>query len=254
MNLPYPILEFDDERRALIEPSEVIKHRDLPDRCVITFFREVIEQVSSELECEAVQPIKSAMGEIPVYAANYNGTDFSVLQGAVGAPLAAACLEEVIARGARQFVVCGEAGVIDSDIAPGNVIVPTSALRDEGTSYHYLSPGRIALPSQRVVQCLLETLARHNCPHVTGMTWTTDAFYRETPAKIESRRQEGCIVVEMEAAAYFAVAQFRGVELAQILCGGDDIGGSDWDPRSFGQKSPARGKLFWLSVEACVAL
>ena len=103
MNLPYPILEFDDERRALIEPSEVIKHRDLPDRCVITFFREVIEQVSSELACEAVRPIKSAMGEIPVYAANYNGTDFSVLQGAVGAPLAAACLEEVIGMAARAL-------------------------------------------------------------------------------------------------------------------------------------------------------
>ncbi len=74
---------------------------------------------------------------------------------------------------------------------------------------------------------------------VLGNVW-----YSADPRAVSAKRSQ-----------FFApVAQFRCVELAQLLSGGDDIGGSEWDPRSFGQKSPARAKLFWLAVEACVAL
>ena len=67
------------------------------------------------------------------------------------------------------------------------------------------------------VGALRETLAANGADYVLGKTWTTDAFYRETPGKIARRREEGCVTVEMEAAAFFAVAQFRGVPLAQLL-------------------------------------
>ena len=86
------------------------------------------------------------------------------------------------------------------------------------------------------------------------MTWTTDAFFRETSMKVKLRREEGCIVVDMEAAAFFAVSEFRGVLLGQIFYGGDDVGGEEWDSREWMSNTSVREKLFWLSVEACTSL
>jgi purine-nucleoside phosphorylase len=97
-------------------------------------------------------------------------------------------------------------------------------------------------------------LDQHAVPYIVGKTWTTDAFYRETPGKVARRREEGCLTVEMEAAAFFAVARFRDVDFGQILYGGDDVSGEAWDTRRWNQRSSVREELFWLSVEACLAL
>ena len=123
-----------------------------------------------------------------------------------------------------------------------------------GIRYHYLPPSREVHPSPLAVEAIIQTLDLHGCSYTHGRTWTTDAFYRETKAKVAKRRDEGCITVEMEAAAFFAVAQFRGVHIGQLLYGGDDVSGIEWDPREFGQKISAREKLFWLAVEACLRL
>jgi len=87
-------------------------------------------------------------------------------------------------------------------------------------------------------------------PYDLGKTWTTDAVYRETPEKIRRRKAEGALTVEMEAAAFFAVAQFRGVSFGQMLYGGDDVSGTEWDTRGWHQRHDTREKLFWLAVEA----
>ena len=96
-------------------------------------------------------------------------------------------------------------------------------------------------------------MARH-VPYVLGKTWTTDAIFRETPAKVQLRRSEGCLTVEMEAAAFFAVAQFRGVIFAQMLYGGDDVSGAEWDARGWNKRISVRERLFWLAAEACLAI
>ena len=85
-----------------------------------------------------------------------------------------------------------------------------------------------------------------------GKTWTTDAFYRETPDKVALRRSEGCVAVEMEAAAFFAVARFRGVTFAQMLYGGDDVSGEEWDHREWNKRRSVREDLLWLAAEACL--
>ena len=146
----------------------------------------------------------------------------AVFHPGVGAPLAAGMLEEIIALGCRDFIACGGAGVLRSEIAVGHVVIPTSAVRDEGTSYHYLPPSREVAPHPAAVAAIESVLRAHGVAYVTGKTWTTDAIFRETPAKVARRRDEGCLTVEMEAAAFFAVAQFRRVRLAQMLYGGDD--------------------------------
>jgi purine-nucleoside phosphorylase len=90
--------------------------------------------------------------------------------------------------------------------------------------------------------------------YLLAKTWTTDAFYRETRQKVALRKAEGCLTVEMEAAAMFAVAQFRQVQIGQILYGGDNLDGEAWDSRDWVKRWSSREKLVGLAVEACLAL
>jgi uridine phosphorylase len=136
----------------------------------------------------------------------------------------------------------------------GHLIVPTSAVRDEGTSYHYLPPGREVDASPEAVAAIERVLQDRGRRYLLSKTWTTDAFYRETPAKVQLRKSEGCLTVEMEAAAFFAVAQFRRVPFAQILYGGDDVSGNEWDHRGWHERASVREVLFWLAAEACLLL
>jgi purine-nucleoside phosphorylase len=250
----YPILEFDPAVPAVIEPSRVIAKGDIPEHCVICFFQEVISGLCAQGRGREAWTMRSEMGPHPLYELDVDGQRLGLFHPGIGAPLAAGLLEEVIARGGRRFVACGGAGVLDRQVAAGHLIVPSAAVRDEGTSYHYLPPSREVEPSPEGVAAIEATLRAHGVPYLLAKTWTTDAFYRETPAKVETRRREGCLTVEMEAAALFAVALFRRVSLAQILYGGDDVSGLDWDPRHSEGRAAVRERIFWLAAEACLAL
>lgn len=160
----------------------------------------------------------------------------------------------MIALGCRKFIACGGAGVLDREIAVGHLVVPTSAIRDEGTSYHYLPPSREVSASPEGVAAIEAALKADGIDYITGKTWTTDAIYRETPEKVKLRKAEGCVTVEMEAATFFAVAQFRGVTFAQILYGGDNLDSDQWDSRHWDKHTSIREKLFWLAAEACLKL
>jgi len=250
----YPILEFDPTSEAVIEPSRVINAIDAPEHCVLCFFPEVIAKVCEGGEAQVIVHLRSEIGTHPLYELDVEGKRLAVFHPGVGAPLAAGLLEEVIAHGCRRFIACGGAGVLDKDIAVGHIVVPSAAIRDEGTSYHYLSPSREVQPSPEGVAAIEKVLQQHHCPYVVGKTWTTDGFYRETPAKVQLRKSEGCLTVEMEAAAFFAVAHFRGVLFAQMLYGGDDVSGIDWEPRQRHRRDSIREHLFWLAAEACLSL
>jgi uridine phosphorylase len=250
----YPILEFDPTPTALIEPSRVLKPIDIPEHCVLCFFQEVVTQVCGESKVRTVKHLNSEIGLNPIYEMAIEGKRLAMVHPGVGAPLSAAFLEELIALGCRKFIACGGSGVLNREIAVGRMVVPDCAVRDEGVSYQYLPPAREVAASPAGVQAIVETLQRHGIPYVVGKTWTTDAIYRETPARIVRRKAEGCLTVEMEAAAFFAVAQFRGVTFAQILYGGDDLSGSEWDHRDWLRQASTREKVFWLAAEACLKL
>jgi uridine phosphorylase len=251
---PYPILEFDPAREALIEPAREIEPRDVTEHCVICFFREVLEKVVVEYNAKIIVPDAWEDGPHPLYEIEYQGQRLAFFHPGVGSPIACGLLEEVIAFGCRKFIVCGGCGVLERDIAIGNLVVVSSALRDEGASYHYLPPSREVAADPRGVAALQAVLTRRGLPFLTGKTWTTDAPYRETPAKIAARRAEGCLTVEMEAAGLMAVAQFRGATLGQILYGGDDLSGETWDHRGWQSRTEVRESLFWLAADACAEI
>jgi uridine phosphorylase len=251
---PPTILEFDPASAAVIEPTQVVGPMEIPPHAVLCFFQDTITKVVAEHHGRLVDHLVSEIGRNPIYELDYGGRALTVAHPGVGAPLAAAFLEELIARGCRAFVACGGAGVLVPDVALGHVIVPTSAVRDEGTSYHYLPSDVAAVPTDAAVQAIVATLQEHDVPHVTGATWTTDALYRETRGKLERRVAAGCLTVEMEAAAFFAVAAFRGVAFGQLLYAGDDLSGETWDGRSWDAHADGRERLFGLAAEAVLRL
>ncbi len=254
MKKQYPILEFDPEKKAIINPHSEIEKIDIPTNCVICFFQDVIDQLKSKNLLTEVARQKSEIGYHVVYTFQCKGKKLALFHPGVGAPLAAGLLEEVIARGSNKFIVCGSAGVLDKSIALGHLLVPISAIRDEGTSYHYLPPSREVEAHPQAVTAIKDKLSESGIEYLLTKTWTTDAFYRETAGKIALRKSEGCLTVEMEAAALFAVAKFRGVVLGQILYGGDDVSGELWDSRKWTRDISIRERLFWLATEICSEL
>ncbi|HLB38961.1 MAG TPA: nucleoside phosphorylase [Actinomycetota bacterium] len=249
-----PILEFDPTPTAVIEPNEVVDPIDIPEHVVLCFFQDVIQDVVERHGGRQIDVLISEIGHNPVYELEIDGSRLALVHPGVGAPLAAGFLEELIARGCRAFMACGGAGVLVPELTLGHVIVPTSAIRDEGTSYHYMAPSRTVAPSPDAVAAIRATLQRHGVPFVEGATWTTDALYRETRAKVERRAAEGCLTVEMEAAAFFAVATFRSVTFGQLLYAGDDLSGDGWDGRGWDEHVEGRELLFRLAAEAVLTL
>jgi uridine phosphorylase len=252
--MTFPLLEYDPSRQAMIEPSSIVIPRNAPEHCVICFFREVIEKVTSEYNAKVIFESKWEDGPHPVYEILYNNQRLAFYHPGVSASMGAGLLEEVIALGCRNFIACGGCGVLEKDIAVGNLIVVSGAIRDEGVSYHYLPPAREVKANEAALHALSNTLDSHGVLYRIGKTWTTDAPYRETPARVAKRREEGCLTVEMEAAALMAVAQFRNVIFGQCLYGGDDLSGSEWNNRAWQSRSEIREELFRLCAEACLAI
>jgi len=239
-----PILEFDPSPTAVIEPNEVVDPIDIPPHVVLCFFQDVIRDVVERHGARQIDVLISEIGHNPVYELEIDGARLALVHPGVGAPLAAGFLEELIARGCRAFVACGGAGVLVPELALGHVIVPTAAVRDEGTSYHYAAPSRTVAPSPEALVAIRSTLRRHDVPFVEGATWTTDALYRETRNKVERRVAEGCLTVET----------FRGVTFGQLLYAGDDLSGDGWDGRGWDEHLEGRELLFRLAAEAVLAL
>jgi len=255
MKREFPILEYDDNTQALLNPQKNVKPiESLPPHCVICFFQDVLNHLNKSKLLTKVYDLKSEMGTHPVYTFDYNGRPVVIFHPGVGAPFAAGLLEEVIVLGCNKFIACGGAGILEKDIAVGHLLIPTSAIRDEGTSYHYLPPSREIKTHPDAVAAMEKTLQNKKVPYQLVKTWTIDALYRETPDKIELRKSEGCTCVEMETAALFAVAEFRNVKLGQLLYAGDDLSGEYWDGRQWASRWDVREKLVYLAAESCLAM
>jgi len=245
-----PILEFDPDKNAILNPRIYGMESPLPTKGVMCFFQDVIQKLYRQKKLEQIGYIRCEMGKLPIYQCLFNKKKTFVIQAGLGAPFSAALLEELIVIGASQVVICGGCGVLKKEIAVGHLIIVNSAVRDEGTSYHYLPPNREVRPTSSMIEGIEKVVRNHGYPYLLGKTWTTDGFYRETLKKRSVRLKEGCLTVEMEAAALFAVAQFRGIRIGQILYGGDMVVPEGWDHRDWGKRKDVRENLFWLAVEA----
>jgi uridine phosphorylase len=248
-----PILEYDDTYEGLIHAPKLIAKIAISERVVLVFFREVLDAFIKKHPVTIVAELSSEMGKHPVYQVEVEGRQVVLMHPGLGGPFAAAFIEELMALGCTKFIACGGAGVLDRTIPTGHLVIPVKALRAEGASYHYLPPARYVNLNPVAIRAITETLEEAHIPYRSGITWTTDAFYRETPDMIRYRKAEGCLTVEMECASFAAAAEFRHAVFGQILYGGDDIGGEVWDSRSW-SRHEIRERLLELAIRACLKL
>lgn len=168
----------------------------------------------------------------------------------IGAPTTISLLEELIAYGIKNFISIGNAGGISPDVNIGDIVVCEKAIRDEGVSYHYVPAAKYAHSSSNMTKVLKEVLVNENVDFHSGVSWTTDAFFRETIEEVKHYQQEGVLTVEMEASALFAVADYRDVNISVLFTISDSLADLKWEPKWHSPEVKySYEKLFKASVE-----
>ena len=149
----------------------------------------------------------------------------------IGAPVAAAVLEEFIALGTRRFFSIGTAGSLQRDLPIGHTVLCDRAIRDEGVSHHYLPSATYAAAEPGITAAFEAELQSKQIEYRRGSSWTIDTPYRETVAEAQHYQQQGVLCVEMEAAALFAVAEYRQVGVGAAFVISDSLADLVWDPQ-----------------------
>ena len=170
----------------------------------------------------------------------------SDLLGQIGCPACAGNLDLFNAMGITKVMFCGGGGVLDKNIEVGQILVVDGAIRDEGFSYHYIAPSRYIYTNPETTEKITQYLADNSISYIRGLTWTTDAIFRETTEKISRRKEEGAKIVEMEQAGCIAVSQFRGFDYGALIYGGDDVSQDEWSNRGWCSRKGIRYDLVVL--------
>ena len=220
---------FDNKSKAIINP-QVNESAPQVDACILTFSHEIERFVLEHYDCKRIASFWFATGETPIYCIEYKGKKLAFYKTYVGAPACVGTVEDTLsAIKTDKYIVFGGAGCLNKEIAHGKVMIPTEAYRDEGTSYHYApAADYIAVKNAEIVERFMK---ENGIPYVTGKTWTTDSFYRETVNNFEKHKADGCISVEMECAALQAMCDFRGLNLYMFFTSGDLLDAPEWDER-----------------------
>ena len=231
-----PLLIGEPSHQSIVNPDrwveailrkKDIESREIPERWIFSFkYTKALEILEKEYDIRQIELSK----DYPIYIFEENSIPLGFRYIEIGAPMAGMILEETIALGGRYIIFFGGVGVLLREIKTGDIILPIGAIRDEGTSYHYIKPGYFAYPSKLLVEEVENTLDDNGEKYFKGIVWTTDAPFRETIFKRRLFIEKGAICVDMESSALFSIASFRGVELAGIFYGGDYVG-EEWDLR-----------------------
>ena len=249
--------EFDETKTAVIEPDMV--HGpvpDFPETVVSIFSHKLFASIAEFLGAMVIAGTKEVDGHWPVYEVTYKGKRFALYKARLGAPACVGSFEDIIPMGAKRIIVLGNCGVLDKSIEDCGIIIPTRAIRDEGTSYHYAPAADYIDVNRKYIPEFISVLEEFGYPYVLGTTWTTDAFYRETRKKVARRKEMGAICVEMECSAMQAMCDFRGVEYFQFLYAGDNLDHTTWDPRSLSgtARLADKEKIALLAFELAVRI
>ena len=220
----------------------------IPEGVIFCFQNSLLRHIEQQYE---VEPISFFAGKFFLLP----GVDRRVAVSGgfgIGAPAVTTILENLIALGVRRFISVGTAGALAKGLQIGDVVVCERAIRDEGVSHHYLPPARYAQASPGLTQKLDDALRQAGLGAVRGASWTIDTPYRETVEEARHYQEEGVLCVEMEAAALFAVAQHRGVEMASAFTMSDSLADLVWNPQFHADET--EGSLKRLFASAVAAL
>ena len=251
------LTEFDPNKIAVINPHGIVNTVErMPKVAVTCYAKETFERMIAGFEPEQIASTFTANGTIPVYKVTYKGVEIALFMNDVGAPASVALMEDVYQMGAEKIIIFGTCGVLDKSIDDCAIIIPNSAMRDEGTSYHY-APASDEIPvNEKYMSVFTGMLDELQIKYTVGKTWTTDAIYRETADKIKHRKEHGCICVDMECSADAAVAQFRGKDLVQFFYAADNLDAEEWDVRSLSNsaKLEEKDRIATIALELAVRI
>lgn len=241
-----PILEFDTAQTAVIDPTHENFDLQLPKKCVFAFLGRHIDEFAEMTNARKVTEFISATTRYPIYMTNYKGEEIVFCQAPVGAPAAVQVLDWLIGYGVREIISAGSCGALEA-FPEGTFLVPSKALRDEGTSYHYAPPSRFMEIGENARKAIAETIVEHGMKYQEVITWSTDAMFRETREMVAYRKSEGCAVVEMECSALAAVADFRGATFGMIFYTADSLANVEqYDMRNWG------GNAYEYAMKLCM--
>lgn len=246
------LYKFNEEVDAVINPCNMIQKIDnISDVAIACFSKKLFDKIVEGTKCVEIARLNNTNGDNIIYEVEYKNKRFVLFMMSVGAPAAVNDLEDVHAMGVNKFIIFGNCGVLDKTIEDCAVIIPNEAIRDEGTSYHYLDATDTIKVNNKYVDEFKETLDEFGYSYIECMTWTNDAFYRETRRKLESRVAMGAKCVEMECSALQAVADFRGFDLFMFFYAGDNLDLPEWDKRSLSGdvKLDEKSRIALLALE-----
>lgn len=246
------ILEFDDNSESVIMPNHENLDLKLPDKCVYAFLEDETDQYALKNEGKLLGHFESATKTYPIYKINHKGHDLCLVQAPVGSAPAAQLLDWLIGYGVREIISTGTCGSL-IDIAESTFLVPVRALRQEGTSFHYVYPSRYIDINPRAVSAIERVFRQRGLKYKEVMTRTTDGFFRETKDLVEYRVNEGCAVVEMECSALAAVSQMRKAIWGEILFTADTLA----DVENYDQRNWARDSFAYaleLAMDAVIEI
>ena len=235
------------EDKAIFSASDVIhfiaKNEDitfesmkLPERLLVTYHKHTYETAKKLVSGNSIDWWLKWTDQ-PFCVGQFSGVRIAVGRFMVGAPAAAMTLELAIACGVRVIFEVGLSGGLQPFLQPGSIVIATTAMRDEGTSFHYLPPEVNVESSTTLRDCLIKHLNQRKIKHSVGPVWSTDGVYRETRNKLQRFKSRGCLAVNMETSAIFAVAEFRGVEAASAQVISDILTEAEWHPHFLSHQS-----------------
>ena len=243
---PEDFLQYEARRRGVS-----IEDFKIPNRLVLVYQRSAFEHVKRILRGKTIEWLYGKLR--PFSIGIVDGKEVGVFRAWIGAPAAAAMLEELIACGANRIFEVGVSGGVHPSLELGDYVVVTEAIRDEGTSNHYFPPKVKLESSPRLRELLIHELTQEGAKYAVGSVWTTDGVYRETRGKFLKFRGQGVLAVNMETSALFAVAKYRGVEIASAQVISDILTEKGWLFAFADKKVKSRLKtLLKLTIKALV--
>ncbi len=240
--MKYPNLNTKHRNEAMIEPKRWIEYmKELgsypsfpsPEGVILCYQKSLMDFA---LKNHAVTGCDGFLGRM--HFLNETDNRVAVMGNfGIGSPAAAIVMEELAAFGVKNFISMGTAGTLQKQIEIGELVVCEKAIRDEGTSHHYIPTEKYVEPDMELTMALEKALSEQGLKYHRGTSWTIDAPYRETYEEARTYQKEGVMTVEMEASALFAVAKYRGLKIASLFAVSDSLADIEWHPQFHSRKT-----------------
>ena len=242
MNQQPFILDFDNDQNAVLEPDFENLPYHFHSRLLYAFVpKEKIDVFLDQYPHRTLGSFRTISFRPKIYEVKIKDEYFTLCQAPLGAPAATKLLDWLINYGVKRVLAIGNAGAL-VDLPENTMLLPSRAIRGEGTSFYYLKPSQFIKINRNYLTQVEKAILNLGFKYDEITTWTTDGFFRETSKKVAQFRQLGASTVEMECAALAACSQFRKVDFAQLLFTGDSLAKMEnYDRRNWGRKSYSMG-------------